>query len=82
MDNLNEEEKGGNIGHNLQIFISIYFWGEKLGHTNVTHYSIELTDNIVINSKYQKYPKIHMNEIKKQTKDLLVNESISNSSSP
>ena len=59
-----------------------YLPGDKLGHTNVTQHSIELIDNIPINSKYPRYPKIHIDENKKQTKDLLKNESILPSNSP
>lgn len=52
------------------------------GSTKETQHNIDTTDNIPVNSKYPRYPEIHKKEIKKQTNDLLANESISVSKSP
>ena len=82
LNNLNEEEKKEIWDIPSKFPYQFFLPGDKLGHTNVTQHSIELTDNIPINSKYPRYPKIHIDEIKKQTEDLLKNELILPSNPP
>lgn len=82
LDHLNKEESEyvrNTIAKHSDLF---HLPSDKLGYTNVTKHNINTTDEQPVHTKQYRFPPMHKDEIDKQVKQLLENDTIKPSASP